>query len=95
MNKAELLKEVSKETGIDLKTVRIIWNKATEIILSKLLYGLDVKISGFLNFELYIQNAREFMNPQTGKKERVPKRYKVRITFPRLFRDKLKEKKAY
>lgn len=95
MNKTQLIKHVSKETKIDEKTVRLVFNTIIKTIKEKLHYGLNIKIDGFVNFILKINRKREIRNPQNGKKIIVPKRYGLQVKVSRSFKEYIQTKDVY
>lgn len=95
MNKKELIKSVSKSTNIKEETVRIVLNDIISTIQKNLLYGVNVKIHGFMNYILEIRKEGLKYNIQKKKLETFPKRYIVKCKFPRSFTDKLAKKTVY
>jgi DNA-binding protein HU-beta len=73
MNKAELTEVLSKKTNstkVDCET----WlNSFTEIVSHEMKKG-EVRLSGFGTFTSAKRAARNGVNPQTGKKIRIPAR---------------------
>lgn len=95
MNKTDLIETVAKDTGVSVKDTRLVINGFIETIKSKLLYGVDVKIKDFMNFELKVSNPKRKFNPITQEYFEVPKQYRVKASLSRLFTDKIKEKTVY
>ena len=95
MQKSDLLIEVSKETGIDLKTVKIVFNTAIKIIKKNLLFGIDVKITGFMNLVIKTRQEREAFHVQKKKYVKLPKRYYVDVKLQRSFVEKMNNKTVY
>lgn len=95
MNKSELIKEVSLSSNIDEGTVRKVLNVTFEMIHNKLLYGINIKVKGFMNFILEVKKERTFFNIQKGENDVIPKRYSVKAVFPRTFIEKLYKKTVY
>ncbi len=78
MNKAELVKVVSDETGITKKDAGNVVNAITESIADALSNGEKVTLVGFGTFQVMERKARRGVNPQTGEKiqisaKKVPK----------------------
>jgi nucleoid DNA-binding protein len=95
MYKSDVIKEVSKTTGVDPATVKLVFNAITENILGNLLMGYNVKIKEFMNLTLEVQKEVRRRNPRTGKFFVNNKHYKVKVALPRSFKDKLKKKIVY
>lgn len=95
MNKVNIIKEVSLNSGYPENTVRIIFNGIVDSIQSNLIKGINVKIKNFMNFRLEIQREVTRKNPMTGENMISPKHYKVMLSLPKVFRDKLKKKDVY
>lgn len=95
MQKSELLIEVSKETGIDLKTVKTVFNAAISIIKKNLLFGIDVKITGLMNLVIKTRQERQAWHVQKKEYITLPKRYYVDIKLQRSFVEKMNAKTVY
>ncbi len=95
MNKTDLIKEVSNSTNISEETVRSVLNSIISTIQTKLIYGVNVKIHGFMNYILEIRKESLKYNIQKKTLEKVPKRYIVKAKFPRSFTEKLAKKTVY
>lgn len=95
MNQTELIKKISKESGIEKKIVLKVFNTMVDVIKKSLLFGIDVKIKNFVNFTLVVRNAQEIINPRTGKMMKVKKRYKVKMELPRDFNKQIANKTVY
>lgn len=95
MNKAELLKQISKDTGVELGVTRKVFNSMVTIIQDSLFFGLDIKIKNFINLTLEKRKEKVMRNPKTGEEIVVPKHYYVRTTLPFVFKKRIKTKKVY
>lgn len=95
MDKTELIKKVAEETSVKEDVVRIVFNSIIDTIQKSLLFGVNVRIKGFLHFTLDRKPAREAMNPKTQEKIQIPKRYVVKTSLPKVFTDKIKNKTVY
>lgn len=95
MNKVDIIKEVSLNSGISESTVRIVFNQIINSIQDNLIKGINVKIKNFMNFKLEIQREVTRKNPMTGENIISPKHYKIRLSLPKVFKDKLKKKIVY
>jgi len=85
MNKTELIKKLSKKTGLSLKdseaaVATIFAAKSGQgIIAVELDAGKKVTIPGFGTFKTVARKARTGVNPKTGQKMQIPaKKY---VTF--------------
>lgn len=95
MNKTEVLKEVSKETGIDFETVRKVVNAFAHVIQKSLLFGMDVKIAEFASFVIMVSPEKKKINPRTKEDIIVPKQYRIKTILPKDFISKIKQKTVY
>lgn len=95
MNKNQFIKKVAKNCDHDEKTCREVFDSVSETIQETLLYGIDIKITNFMNLTLEVSNKREHYNVATGETRKIPKRYKVKVTLPRYFREKIRKKTVY
>lgn len=95
MNKSDIINQVAKETGIEIKIVHIIFNSIIDTIHKNILFGINIKIQGFLNFTLKIKKERLMHNPNTKEKVLIPKHYGLKLTVAKVFSDKLKKKIVY
>ena len=69
IRKDELLKKVSKRARVPKYECEAILDAFQEIVEESLVDGNDVRIRGFINFELYEYGEREGYNPITGTTE--------------------------
>lgn len=74
MNKPEIIKYVSDETGSDIFKVKQIINVFCDTIISEVKQGNKVRLSGFGVFELRHRAAKKGRNPQTGEDIIIPER---------------------
>ena len=95
MNKTDIIKEVSKSTKIEEDTVRTVFNSIIETIQDKLVFGLDVKIKGFMNLTLKINNPRKIKSSLHDKVIEVPRKYSVKVTLSQVFKDRISQKDIY
>lgn len=93
--KEDLVKDVSKKTGLTQQQTRDTIDAVFETIKDKLFFGLDVHLKNFINFTLVVQKAHTRVNPQTGKDIKVPKRYRVKMVLSKKFTDKVYSKTVY
>lgn len=72
MNKIELIKKVSANSGINQKHTKEVIETMIELIKNSLKSGEEVKLIGFGKFEAKRRNEKITLNPQTKKKMVVP-----------------------
>lgn len=95
MTKKELVSEVARATGVQKKDTLLVMDTMVETIKSKLLLGVNVKITDFIDFKLEVSPERNGFNPNTGESMKIPKKYRVKTTLPKAFTDKIKAKPVY
>ena len=74
MNKALLVKEVSKKTSQTQKTVENVINITMDVIIKTVRSNKKVSLSGFGTFEPRQRNARNGRNPKTGQVINIPEK---------------------
>ena len=67
MNKTELVKIISEESGITRNEAKLALESLLENIKISLNKGERVSLVGFGSWSVYLREAREGRNPQTGK----------------------------
>ena len=67
MNKAELVGAIAEKSGMTKKDSEKVLNALLDSIVSALKKSKKVQIIGFGTFEAKKRNAREGINPRTGK----------------------------
>jgi len=72
MNKAELVEEVSSQTGLTKKTSREGVNAVISAMTDSLGREEKVTLVGFGTFRVMERKARRGRNPQTGKELEIP-----------------------
>jgi len=72
MTKADLVEEISKETGLSKKDTGVIVNLIIENITRALAEGEKVELRGFGSFKVKSRKARRARNPRTGASVDVP-----------------------
>ena len=72
MTKADLVEEISKETGLSKKDTGVIVNLIIENITRALAEGEKVELRGFGSFKVKSRKARKARNPRTGASVDVP-----------------------
>ncbi|CAM2757826.1 HU family DNA-binding protein [Fructilactobacillus fructivorans] len=71
-NKAELVNDVAKATGLTKKDATAALDAVFDSIQDKLTHGEKVQLIGFGNFEVRNRAARKGRNPQTGAEIQIP-----------------------
>lgn len=74
MNKGELIKKVSQESGLSYVAAKRAVDAALRTIKEELYVGNSVKIAGFGVFKSKNRNQREAVNLNTGERMNVPPR---------------------
>jgi len=72
MTKAELVENISEETGVNKKDTGIIVNLIMENIGQALVDGDKVELRGFGSFKVKTRQSRLARNPRTGESVNVP-----------------------
>lgn len=75
MEKSELIKVVSQESGISEEEAIKILDCFVSTIKEGLSRGEKVTISGFGTFSLAQRKAREFINPRTKQVHNIPAKF--------------------
>ncbi len=72
MNKANLIKQVSEKTNIELKAAKVIVDTFFDAMSESLEKGERIEIRGFGSFSVRHYDAYQGRNPKTGKIVDVP-----------------------
>ncbi len=72
MNKQEFVDRLAEKAGLTKKDARKVIDGAIELINHAIATNNPVNITGFGKFEARARSASQRINPQTGKKIRVP-----------------------
>ncbi|MDD3050441.1 MAG: integration host factor subunit beta [Candidatus Cloacimonetes bacterium] len=89
MTKADLVKNISTETGIIRKDAAVIVDSFLEAIKESLKNGSHIEIRGFGTFKLKARRPRMGRNPKTNVTIPVPERVVPTFKFSRSFKDEL------
>jgi nucleoid DNA-binding protein len=95
MNKTDLIKRVSKDTDVPEKETRLVINSMIDNIKDRLFYGVEIKLKDFLTFKLEKSKQTKRVNPQTKEQIIVPKKYRIKTVWSRLFVDKIQSKTVH
>ena len=72
MTKADLVEEISRQTGLNKKDTSIVVNEIIANICRALAEGDKVELRGFGSFKVKERRARKARNPRTGEGVFVP-----------------------
>ena len=86
MTKAELVRDISSETGIIRKDVAIVVDSFLNAIKESLKRGNHIEIRHFGTFKLKARKARIGRNPRTSIKVDVPERVVPSFKYSREFK---------
>ena len=86
MTKADLVREISIETGIVRKDVAIVVDSLLNAIREKMKGGNHIEIRHFGTFKLKVRSSRVGRNPKTSVKVQVPERVVPAFKFSRQFK---------
>tara|TARA_B100002019_G_C21206810_1_gene567138 strand:- start:869 stop:1141 length:273 start_codon:yes stop_codon:yes gene_type:complete len=67
MNKAQLLSQLSEQSGVTKKDAESVLEALTSVVSESLKSGDKVSIAGFGTFKVRENSARTGRNPQTGE----------------------------
>jgi DNA-binding protein HU-beta len=87
MTKADLVRNVSAETGIIRKDVALAVDAFLEAIKDSMKEGKHIEIRGFGTFKLKVRKERIGRNPKTEEKVKVPSRVVPTFKFSRAFKE--------
>lgn len=79
MNKSELIKDVARRTGQNLKDAENTVTETLGAIKNAVTTGNEVKLPGFGIFKTTVRKARTGRNPQTGKPVDIPEKNVVKF----------------
>jgi len=87
MTKADLVRNVSTETGIIRKDVALAVDAFLEAVKDAMKDGKHIEIRGFGTFKLKVRKERIGRNPKTEEKVKVPSRVVPTFKFSRAFKE--------
>jgi len=91
MTKADLVKEVSKSTGVTKKDAAIVLDSLLIAISDALVEGERIEIRGFGTFNVKTREVREGRNPKTGETVQIPQRRVPCFKFSRELKNRVLE----
>jgi len=94
MNKAELIDQLSKDSGITKTEANDVLDSLTGAITSSLKKGDTVTLVGFGTFSVSDRAARNGRNPQTGATIKIKARKVPKFKAGKDFKDKIAGGKA-
>ena len=89
MNKSELVKRISKDTGLSQATSGTALQSVLDAITDTIQAGEKVLLVGFGTFSVAERSARDGRNPGTGKKIKIPARKAVKFKAGTKFTDSI------
>lgn len=90
MNRAELIKEVSEETGISREKTELIITRSLDKIKNKVASGENVKLRGFGTFSQIIRNEWNTTCPKTGLRIQIPQKKWPKFSPSQYFKQAVK-----
>ena len=94
ITKAELSDALFDQVGLNKREAKDLIDSFFEAICKSLEAGVDVKISGFGNFQLREKSARPGRNPKTGELVPISARRVVTFHASQKLKDKVDPKSA-
>lgn len=79
MNKGEFVEKLAKKTGMTKKAAQASLDATFDLITHQVKKKGKVTFTGFGTFEARQQKATERINPQTGKKMKVPDKQVIKF----------------
>ena len=89
MTKAELVRQISKDTGIIKKDVALVVDTFLSTIKESLRKGNHIEIRQFGTFNLRVRKGRVGRNPKTNEEVKVPDRVVPTFKYTREFKHAL------
>jgi len=86
MTKANLVRDISNETGITAKDVATIVNAFLDAVKTRMKAGKHIEIRHFGTFKLKVRKGRIGRNPKTNDTVKVPERVVPSFKFSREFK---------
>lgn len=81
MNKAELVRSISKKTKLTIAQSQSVLDAATETIIEALTSNEEVGLKGFGTFKVVKKEARVGRNPKSGEPVSIPAKRKATFRF--------------
>lgn len=93
MNKSEFVDKLAKKADLSKKDAQTTLDTALELITDQVKKKGKVTFTGFGTFEARQQKATERINPQTGKKMKVPAKKVPKFRPGKSFKEAVDKKK--
>lgn len=90
ISKLDVIRESTKTTGATIAQSEQIVNAFLNEIAEQLKQGNDVKLTGFVAFNISETAERKGRNPQTGEDITIPAGKMVRASVGQVFKDAVK-----
>ena len=87
MKKSDLIRAIANNAGITLKDASNAFDGFVDAVTASLKEGEKIQISGFGTFELKTKEAREGINPKTGKKIKISATKTPVFKFGKAYKD--------
>lgn len=89
MNKADLSKQISEETGVDRHMTEVVINRALRVMQAAFESNEAVSIQGFGVFSVKVRPERRGRNPRTGETITIARSRAVTFKPSKTLRDAL------
>ncbi len=90
VKKADLVAEISEETGVDRKSVTSVIDSLSTVLPRHMQQGNSVMIAGIGKFFTKERPERTVRNPATGETKQAPADRTVRMTIAKALKDSVK-----
>lgn len=91
ISKLDVIRESTKTTGATIAQSEAIVNAFLNEIATQLKQGNEVKLTGYVAFNISETADRNGRNPQTGEAMTIPAGKVVRASVGQIFKDAVKE----
>jgi len=91
LTKADIALLLFDQIGLNKRESKDFIDAFFELIVTELVAGRDVKISGLGNFEVRTKNARPGRNPRTGELVPISARRAITFKASNLLKDKINQ----
>lgn len=95
MNRNQLVSEVSKRTGEDIKVVRSVITTMIEVVRDRLIFGINVNITDLVSFSLLVSPETRKKNPQTKEEMIIPRRFRIKTTIASALKKRIRDKTVH
>ena len=91
MNRSDIIKAISQETGIPQNAVTTVLDSLNRQAVGAIQMGSTVDIHGLLKLKVQRKPARTGRNPKTGEPIKIPSTHKPKFTPGATFKDLVKD----